>query len=107
MYCRLVKVGCRQRLAGVPATSARLARLVHQSKYWNASEKLRSQRRCSTSQTAAQSFHQHLSGQDQELVTFVRPFPGGAARFPRPLEDCARLFPNDRRNRKSSVAEKW
>src|SRR5213592_103872 len=97
--CRLATVGCRRRLAGVPATSARLLQLVHQSKYWNGSEKLRSQRRYSTSQTAAQSFHQHPSDQGQELVTFVPPFLGGAARFPRPLEDCARLFPNDRRSR--------
>src|SRR5436190_8694925 len=96
---RLVKEGCRQRLAEVPATSARPVQLVHQSKYWNASEKLRSQRRYSTSQTAVQFFHQPLSDQGQELVTFVPPFPRGAARFPRPLEDCARLFPNDRRSR--------
>src|SRR5204862_7183302 len=94
----LVKDGCRQRLAGVPATSARLVELVHQSKYGNAPEKLRSQRRYSTSQTAAQSFHQPPSDQGQELVTFVPPFPRGAARFPRPPEDCARLFPNDRRS---------
>src|SRR5437899_2815441 len=96
---RLAKDGCRQRLAGVPATSARLVQLVHQSKYWNASEKLRSQRRYSTSQTAAQSFHQRPLDQGQELVTFVPAVSRGAARFPRLLEGCSRLFPNDRRSR--------
>ena len=69
------------------------AQSVHQSKYWNGSEKLRWQQPCSISGAVAQLVHQCLSGPAEELVVFAPPFPKGVAQFSHPLEDCARFFP--------------
>jgi hypothetical protein len=86
------------RLAGVPATSDRWVQSVHQSKYWNGSEKLRSHSRYSNSEAAAQFFHQCPWDQVEELVIFVLLFARGVALSLRPLEDCPRLFPTDQQS---------
>ena len=78
--------------------SDRRAQSVHQPKYWNGSEKLRWQQPCSICGAVAQFFHQSLSGPAEELVVFARPFAKGVAQFPRPLEDCPRLFPTDQQS---------
>src|SRR5678816_2663202 len=85
--------GTSLQLAGVPATSDSRAQSVHQSKYWNGSERLRWQQPCSISGAVAQFFHQCLSGPAEELVVFAPPFPKGVAQFPHRLGDCARFFP--------------
>src|SRR6266480_3991665 len=68
-------------LAGVPARSDHRVQSVHQPKYWNGSEKLRSHSRYSNSEAAAQFFHRCLSGPAEELVIFAPPFPKGVAQF--------------------------
>src|SRR5262245_51522374 len=94
-----ILVNHRPQLVRVPATSHSRAQSVHQSKYWNGSEKLRSHSLYSNSEAAAQFFHQRPWDQVEELVIFALLFARGVVLSLRPLGDCPRLFPSDRRSR--------